>query len=99
MRRFARCLPLLVFVSSYAPALAQPQPSHTHIETQIRMVFTGWDEDQFGIITVAPTANPANCPIGTAGYMTHHKQPGYNTYYAMALLAFAEGATVNVIVS
>jgi hypothetical protein len=85
----------LLFVSSYAPALADPP----HIRTEITMVFTGWDHDQFGILTVAPTANPANCPIATAGYMTDHRQSGYNTYYAVALLAYAERATVEVVVS
>jgi hypothetical protein len=90
----ARSFCLSLFIASYAPALADPP----HIETQIRMIFTGWDNEQFGILTVAPTANPAHCPVGT-GYMTDHTKSGYNTYYAAALLAFAERATVVVVVS
>jgi hypothetical protein len=95
MRWFARSFCLSLFVVSYAPALAQRPP---HIETQIRMIFTGWNAEQFGILTVAPAINPAKCPLSD-GYATDISQPGYYTYYAAALLAFAERATVIVVVA
>jgi hypothetical protein len=77
-----------------APTLAAPP----NIATQITMIRTGWDAEQFGIVTVAPIQNPAGCPTPD-GYVTDSKQAGYQTYYAAALLAFAERATVIVVVA
>lgn len=69
-----------------------------NIQTQITMIRTGWNSEQFGIVTVAPIVNPANCPTAD-GYVTDSTQPGYHTYYAAALLAFAERATVILVVA
>jgi hypothetical protein len=69
-----------------------------HVATQITMVFTGHNKDQFGIHTVAPTVNPAKCNLSDSGYATDSNQPGYHTFYAAALLAFAERADVDVVV-
>ena len=77
-----------------APAVAGP----ANIQTQITMIRTGWDSDQFGIVTVAPIVNPAHCPTAD-GYVADSTQPGYHTYYAAALLAYAERATVIVVVA
>jgi hypothetical protein len=105
MRWFARflCLTLFVAISAPTPADAQPVPSPPpreplKIQTQITMIRTGWNAEQFGIVTVAPIQNPAGCPTWD-GYVTDSSQPGYHTYYAAALLAFAERATVIVVVA
>ena len=87
-----RLLPL--FVAACAPALAAPP----NISTQITMIRTGWDAEQFGIVTVAPIVNPAGCPTAD-GYVTDSTQRGYQTYYSAALLAFSERATVIVVVA
>ena len=89
---------LFACVASYVPALADDS-LHVHIETQITMIFTGFDADQFGIHTVGPTNNDAKCELSNGGYATNINHPGFHTLYAAALLAFAERATVNVIVS
>ena len=68
------------------------------IHTQITMILTGRNAEQFGVATVAPIYNPARCP-NADGYMTDSAQPGYHTYYAAALLAFAERADVVVVVA
>jgi hypothetical protein len=93
MRWFARSLCLSLLVVSYMPAFADQK-----VTTQITMIFTGHEKDQFGIHTVAPTINPFNCPIGDSGYATNSDQPGFHTFYAAALLAFAERAEVEVVV-
>jgi hypothetical protein len=101
---------LLLVIGVCAPAVAEPstvplphgQPpvelDPVNVSTQITMIRTGWNAEQFGIVTVDPITNPAQC--GTAdGYVTDSTQPGYHTYYAAALLAFAERATVIVVVA
>jgi hypothetical protein len=93
MKWFARflCLPLLVGLCE--PSWADPP----HVRTQITEVFTGWNADQFGIFTADPVVNPAKCKHPT-GYMTDGNQPGYRTFYAAVLAAFAQRATVIVVV-
>ena len=93
MRGFACSLCLSLLVVSYTPAFADDQK----VPTQITMIFTGHEKDQFGIQTVAPIVNPFKCPQ-EGGYMTDSNQPGYHTFYAAALLAFAERADVVVVV-
>jgi hypothetical protein len=85
---------LPLFVAACAPALAAPP----NILTQITMIRTGWNAEQFGIVTVAPIVNPAGCPTPD-GYVTDSAQPGYQTYYSATLLAFAERAKVIVVVA
>jgi hypothetical protein len=94
MKWLARSFCLSLLVLSYAQAFAED----IEVTTQITMVFTGHDKDQFGIHTVAPTVNPAHCKIGDRGYATDSSRPGYQTFYAAALLAFAERADVMVVV-
>lgn len=93
MRWFVRSLCLMLFALSCSPASADE-----HITIQITMIFTGHNKDQFGIHTVAPTVNPAKCDLPNSGYATDSSQPGYHTFYAAALLAFAERANVVVVV-
>jgi hypothetical protein len=71
------------------------------IQTQITEIFTGWDAEQFGIFTVELRVDPGECDLGlkTHGYMTDSDQPGYRTFLAVALAAFAQRSTVQVIVS
>ncbi len=84
---------LSLLIVSGPPAFADQK-----VATQITMVFTGHNAEQFGIHTVAPTVNPAKCPLPDSGYATDSNQPGYRTYYAAVLLAFAERADVEVVV-
>lgn len=91
---FARCLGLPLLLALCEPSWADPP----HVRTQITEVFTGWNADQFGIFIADPVVNPANCKLAT-GYMTDDKQPGYRTFYAAALAAFAQRATVIVVVA
>src|SRR5262249_50342165 len=85
------CLSLLVV--SCPPAFGDQK-----VSTQITMVFTGHNVDRFGIHTMAPTVNPAHCPLPDSGYATDSNQPGYRTFYAAVLLAFAMRANVEVVV-
>src|SRR5262249_49865625 len=93
MKWFAWFFRLSLLVVSYAQAFADQK-----VTTQITMIFTGHEKDQFGIHTVAPTVNPAHCKLDDSGYATDSDQPGFHTFYAAALLAFAERADVEVVV-
>jgi hypothetical protein len=98
MKLLAWSLGLSLFVTSYGPSWADELPPH--IKTQITEVFTGWNSESFGINTVDPVVDPAGCkPLPSVhGYATNENWPGYHTLYAAALLAFAERATVVVVV-
>jgi hypothetical protein len=63
MKWFARSLCLLLLVALCGQSWAHP----LHVKTQITEVFTGWEADKFGIITVDPVANPAKCKLDTHG--------------------------------
>jgi hypothetical protein len=79
-----RCLVIaLAFV-----AIATPAVSQTMVGSTINMIRTGWNDDAFAIVTVEPIHNPANCPEPD-GYLSLKSLPGYNTYYAAALTAYA----------
>jgi hypothetical protein len=110
--RYATARPFslfILFIATWAPAtagedLVKPEKnkipvllSPKSIKTQITEIRTGWNDEQFGIVTVAPIVTTP-CPTHD-GYVTDHDDPGYHTYYAAALLAFAERATVIVVVS
>lgn len=96
MKWFARSLGLSLFLALCGPSWADPMK----VRTQIIEVFTGWDAEQFGIITADPRVDPAKCDpkAETHGYMSDIHQPGYHTFLAAALAAFAQRATVQVIV-
>ena len=95
MKWFIHCLCLSLVVASGGLSYADEQPPH--ITTQITEVFTGWDADLFGIKTTEPVANPAGCKVPT-GYASDSKQAGFHTFYAAALAALAQRATVIVVV-
>ena len=61
------------------------------------MIRTGWNDDQFAVVTVAPIQNPAHCSTPD-GYISQKQLPGYSTYYSAALTAFTLNATVNITV-
>ena len=89
------CLSFLII----SPALAFADVT---VRSQIIEIFTGWNADQFGIKIADPInndGNPANChPNGhpPTGYMSESSRPGYQIFYAAALLAFAERANVAI---
>ncbi|WP_454830404.1 hypothetical protein [Pseudoxanthomonas wuyuanensis] len=64
----------------------------------IKRIRTGWAADIFAIETSEAVINPADCPTPD-GYISNSNHPGYNTYYAITLMAFSSGKPVNVIVS
>ena len=67
--------------------------------TTIKEIRTGWNTEQFAIVTNEPQmANPANCPAPD-GYISDSTQPGYNTYYAAAITAFVERAQVVAVIA
>jgi hypothetical protein len=93
MKWFAWFFCLSLLVVSYPPAFADQK-----VTGPITRIFTGHEKDQFGI-HVAPQINPSGNPdCNQPGYATDSDQPGYHTFYAAALLAFAERATVEVLV-
>jgi hypothetical protein len=96
MKWFACPLGLSLFLGLCGSLWADPLV----VKTQITEVFTGWDAEQFGIITADPRVDPANCnpKADNHGYMSDIHQPGYHTFLAAALAAFAQRATVQVIV-
>lgn len=78
-------------------ALAGPALAQTHLTGAISLVRTGWGADQFAVALNVPAVDPAGC--GTPdGYITHAAFPGYRTYYAAALTAYASKRPVTVVV-
>ncbi|WAK02129.1 hypothetical protein [Methylobacter sp. YRD-M1] len=75
------------------PAVGQP----VHQAGSITMIRTGWNADSFAIVTAEPIVNPAGC-LTPDGYISHSSLPGYETYYAAALTAFAARRRVIVVV-
>lgn len=84
----------LVNIISASGALAAQTVGPVPI-TKIR---TGWAADAFVIVTNPPIANPANCATAD-GYMSVGLNPGYKTYYAATLMAFALGKPVTVVIN
>jgi len=107
MLRRVRFLCLTLCIAIWAPVatgddLIKPEQNILKpviIQTQITEITTGWNAEQFGIVTVAPIVGGLMCAKDHDAYATDHDHPGYQTYYAAALLAFAERATVIVVVS
>jgi hypothetical protein len=83
MRTFAALAVALAVLASTGPAAAQTTMTGT-----ISMIRTGWNDDSFAVVTVEPMPNPAGCARAD-GYITHKSLPGYSTYYAAALTAYA----------
>lgn len=85
-------LTLAIFV---VPAFAAGPSS---VIGKITMVRTGWNSEIFAVVTSVPMKNPAGCPTPD-GAIAAVAQPGYKTYYAAALLGFAEKVDVEVIIN
>ena len=86
-------LVVLTLIGFSVPAFSQTMTVGT-----VSMIRTGWDSEQFGIVTKEPIQNPARCPTPD-GYVTSSAQPGYNTYYAAALTAFVERVQIVVTIA
>jgi hypothetical protein len=67
---------------------ASPAMAQTSISGSILLIRTGWNADSFAIVMQEPIRNPANCPTPD-GYISDKSLPGYSTYYAAALTAYA----------
>lgn len=76
-------LALMSLIAFSAPAFSQ-----TMVNGTITMIRTGWNVDDFAIVTAESIINPANCATPD-GYMSAHNLPGYSTYYALALTAYS----------
>lgn len=86
-----RILGALALILAAGPAMAQTVTGPLNV-TSVR---TGWNADSFAIVTLQATANPAGCPIPD-GYVALKPQPGYDTYYRAALLAFQMNTRVQM---
>lgn len=86
---------VLIFLSLFA-GRAQAQTAVGPVT--ISSVRAGWVADQFAIVTTQPISNPAKCPVAD-GYISAISEPGYKTYYALALMAFSTGKNVTLIIS
>lgn len=91
-----RILVALVLTAIASPVLA-PAVAQTTVDGTIRMIRTGWNDEQFAVVLAQPMQNPARCP-NADGYLAHRQFPGYNTYYSAALAAFTSRSPVGIIV-
>jgi len=89
MRRFM----LIVLTALAFGSSAQAQTTMTGT---ISMIRTGWNDDSYAVVTVEAMPNPAGCSRAD-GYITHKSLPGYGTYYAAALTAYAAHRRVMLI--
>ena len=80
-----------------AALIAWPAHAQTHAVGTITMVRTGWNVDSFAVVLNVPVQNPARCPTAD-GYITEASLPGYRTYLAAALTAFASKSPVQIVV-
>jgi hypothetical protein len=78
-------------------ALGVETQAQTTMVGTITMVRTGWNDDGMGVVTAESMPNPARCP-STPGYVSTVQLPGYKTYLATALTAFAVRRKVHLIV-
>lgn len=93
-RDMRRTLGALTLILAAAPAMAQTMTGPVNVT----MVRTGWNADAFAVVTLQPIANPSGCPIAD-GYVAQKPQPGYDTYYRAALLAFDKNSRAQVTVA
>lgn len=68
--------------------LSLPAAAQTTVVGSIKMIRTGWEAEQFAVVTAEPIKNPAGCPAPD-GYLADSSVPGYRTYYAAALAAYS----------
>jgi hypothetical protein len=84
-------------------ATAVSAHAQTSVSGRIQMIRTGWNTDQFAVVLVGdngPNNNPHGCHnfAPDSGYLVTSAQPGYQTYYAIALNAASRGAVVTVVI-
>jgi hypothetical protein len=84
----------LLLASSCLPTFAEP----TQLVATIKEIRTGWNSDQFGIVTNEPIQNPGRCPTPD-GYVTNSSEPGFHTYYVAAITAFVARAKIVVVIA
>jgi hypothetical protein len=87
-----RLIPAIALAVVAAPAIAQ-----TTVNGTITMIRTGWNDEQFAVVTNAPVQNPARCPAPD-GYISHRSNPGYQTYLTTALAGFTSNSQASVVV-
>ena len=80
-----------------AAVIACPCQAQTHAVGAITMVRTGWNAEVFAVVLNVPVQNPAGCATPD-GYLTEGSLPGYRTYLASALTAYANKSPVQVVV-
>jgi len=88
---------IYTFIVLAALAFGSSVQAQTTMTGTIVMIRTGWNDDSYAVITAEPMPNPAGCSRDD-GYITHITLPGYNTYYAAALTAYAARRRVMLIV-
>jgi hypothetical protein len=76
---------------------ASPGLCQETVVSSISLIRTGWNTDSFSVVTAEPIRNPAHCPEPD-GYMSLKSLPGYTTYYAAALTAYAANQTIQIII-
>lgn len=75
----------------------RPVGAQTMTNGTISMIRTGWNDDSYAVVTVERLPNPARCATPD-GYISHKSLPGYSTYYAAALAAYAAHRRVMLVV-
>jgi hypothetical protein len=87
----------LIFLALCGVGFTSPAFSQTHVTGLVTIIRTGWQSDAFGVVINEPMVNPAGCPTPD-GYVSEGSQPGYRTFYAAALAAYATKQKVMVVV-
>jgi len=83
---------MLAVVSTGAAAQQTTAPAH------IAQIVTGWGYDSFSVNLGTAISNPAGCPASDMAVVSTDS-PGYKTYYAAALTAFANDLPVSLVIS
>jgi hypothetical protein len=91
----ALCLALCA--SAGAALVPNAANAQAYDSGNVRMLRTGWNADQFGLVLDKPVQNPAGCPTPD-GYVTEATQPGYDSFYEVALGAYKIGSPLTVVI-
>jgi hypothetical protein len=78
-------------------AIPSAADAQTYASGNVNMLRTGWNADAFGLVLDTPVQNPAQCPTPD-GYVTDASQPGYESFYEIALSAYRIGTPVAVVI-
>src|SRR5690242_5076888 len=85
-----------ILIALLALAFESSAQAQTAMTGTISMIRTGWNDDSYAVVTAEPMPNPAGCQRAD-GYITNKSLPGYSTYYAAALTAYATHRRVMLI--